>query len=250
MTGPTWERLLAAAHRQGAAHLVLLDPDRTGPERAHALARECDEAGVDAILLGSSTPAVRDAVPVLDAVRQGTALPVVLFPGGADQLLPGADAVLFLSLLSGRDARFLAGEQVRGAPRVMEWGLEPIPTGYLLVGDAESSSVARVTGTRPLSAEPAGPVIAHAQAAACLGMSLVYLEGGSGAASPVPPSLVRRVSRSISIPVAAGGGVRHPADAAALVAAGARFVVTGTAHERGLPVRPFSDAVHGAMVAA
>ena len=246
----TWPRLLAAAARQGAGHLVLVDPDRTDADRAGALARECDGAGVDAILIGSSTPPERDPAPVLEAVRRATALPLVLFPGSADQLRPGADAVLFLSLLSGRDARFLAGEQVRGAPRVMAWGLEPIPTGYLLVGDAETSSVARVTGTRPLPLEPAESVVAHAQAAACLGMSLVYLEGGSGAANPVPTSLVRLVSRAVPIPVAVGGGVRHPADAAALVAAGARFVVTGTVHERGLPVRPFCDAVHGAMVAA
>lgn len=250
MSGSIWERLLAAARRQGAAHLVLVDPDRTDPEHAHALARECEAAGVDAILLGSSTPPERDPASVLAAVRQATALPVVLFPGSADQLHPGVDAVLFLSLLSGRDARFLAGEQARGAPRVMAWGLEPIPTGYLLVGEAEDSSVARVTGTRPLPAEPADLVLAHAQAAACLGMSMVYLEGGSGAPSPVPAALVRAVSRGIPIPVAVGGGVRHPADAAGLVQAGARFVVTGSAHERGLPVRPFSDAIHGAMVAA
>ena len=250
MSGPIWTRLLQAAGRQGAAHLVLIDPDRTDPDRAQRLARECDAARVDALLFGSSTPPVREGGPVLDAVRSVTSLPVVLFPGSADQLLPGADAVLFLSLLSGRNPRFLADEQVRGAPRVMEWDLEPIPTGYLLVGDAATSSVARVTGTRPLPSDPADIAVAHAQAAACLGMSLVYLEGGSGAPSPVPTALVRRIARAIPIPVATGGGVRHPADAAALVVAGARFVVTGTAHERGLPVRPFCDAIHGAMVAA
>jgi len=240
--------LVESAVRQGAAHLVLIDPDRVSPERATDLARECADAFVDAILIGSSTPPERDPALILGAIRRGADLPIILFPGAADQLFPGVDAVLFLSLLSGRDARYLVDEQVRGAPKLLAWGIEAIPTGYLLIGDSEESTVARATGTSPLPAEPPARVVAHAQAAACLGMAMVYLEGGSGARSHVPASLVRAVSRAVPTPVAVGGGIRHPAEAAALVAAGARFIVTGTAHERGLPVRPFTDAVHGAVV--
>jgi phosphoglycerol geranylgeranyltransferase len=240
--------LVESAVRQGAAHLVLIDPDRVSPERATDLARECADAFVDAILIGSSTPPERDPALILGAIRRGADLPIILFPGAADQLFPGVDAVLFLSLLSGRDARYLVDEQVRGAPKLLAWGIEAIPTGYLLIGDSEESTVARATGTSPLPAEPPARVVAHAQAAACLGMAMVYLEGGSGARSHVPASLVRAVSRAVPTPVAVGGGIRHPAEAAALVAAGARFIVTGTAHERGLPVRPFTDAVHGAEV--
>jgi phosphoglycerol geranylgeranyltransferase len=228
---------------------VLVDPDRASPESAAALALECAEAAVDAFLLGSSTPLTRDATPVVRALRRGApSIPILLFPGGADQLHDGVDAVLFLSLLSGRDARFLIGEQLRAAPRVLASGIEPIATAYLLVGDAEGSSVARVTGTAPLPIEPAAGVIAHAQAAACLGMSLVYLEGGSGAKSPLPASFVRAVAAASPLPIAVGGGVRRPNEAAALAAAGARFIVTGTAHEQGLAVRPFTEAVHGAAV--
>ena len=247
--GEIGRSLLEAATRQGAAHLVLIDPDRVTPERATDLARECVDAFADAILIGSSTPPERDPAHILGAIRRGADLPIIHFPGAADQLFPGVDAVLFLSLLSGRDARYLVEEQVRGAPKLLAWGIEAIATGYLLIGDSEDSTVARATGTSPLPAEPSARVVAHAQAAACLGMAMVYLEGGSGARSPVPASLVRAVSRAVSTPVAVGGGIRHPADAAALVAAGARFIVTGTAHELGLPVRPFTDAVHGAVVA-
>jgi phosphoglycerol geranylgeranyltransferase len=247
--GEIGRSLFEAAGRQGAAHLVLIDPDRATPECATDLARECAEASVDAILIGSSTPLERDPALILSAIRRGADLPVILFPGAADQLFPGVDAVLFLSLLSGRDARYLVEEQVRGAPKLLKWGIEAIPTGYLLIGDSEESTVARATGTSPLPAEPPARVVAHAQAAACLGMAMVYLEGGSGARTPVPASLVGAVSRAVPTPVAVGGGIRHPAEAAALAAAGARFIVTGTAHERGLPVRPFTDAVHGAAVA-
>ncbi len=247
--GETARSLFESAARQGAAHLVLIDPDRVTAERATDLGRECVEASVDAILIGSSTTPQRDPTLILDGIRRGTDLPIILFPGAADHLIPGVDAVLFLSLLSGRDARYLVEEQVRGAPKLLAWGIEAIATGYLLIGDSEESTVARATGTSPLPAEPLAPVVAHAQAAACLGMAMVYLEGGSGAERPMPASLVRAVSRAVPTPVAVGGGIRHPADAAALVAAGARFIVTGTAHERGLPVRPFTDAIHGVVVA-
>jgi phosphoglycerol geranylgeranyltransferase len=246
--GGVGRSLFESAGRQGAAHLVLVDPDRSTPARAANLARECAEASADAILIGSSTPIRRDPTLILAALRGAADLPIILFPGAADQLFPGVDAVLFLSLLSGRDPRYLVEEQVRGAPKLLEWGIESIPTGYLLIGDSEESSVARTTGTSPLPTEPAARVVAHAQAAACLGMAMVYLEGGSGAPSPVPASLVRAVSRGAPLPVAVGGGIRHPSEAAALVGAGARIIVTGTAHERGLPVRPFTDAVHGAVV--
>jgi phosphoglycerol geranylgeranyltransferase len=245
-----WEGLLEAARRQGAAHLVLVDPDRTSPADALALARECSEAEVDALLFGSSTPLEKDPGEVLASLRRGAELPVILFPGAADQLREDVDAVLFLSLLSGRDPRFLIDEQVRAAPRVFSWGLEAIPTGYLLMGETADSTVARVTGTGPLPVDPSRVAVAHAQAAACLGMALVYLEGGSGSSVSLPPALVRAVSEATAVPVAVGGGIRTPEVAAALAAAGARFIVTGTAHERGALVRPFTEAVHGAAVPA
>ena len=247
MSGSVWAGLLEATRRRGTAHVVLVDPDRTTPGRAGALARACAAAEVDGFLFGSSTPFERDPSPVLQAIRaDAPGLPVLQFPGSAAQLRPDVDATLFLSLLSGRDPRFLIEEQAKGAPLLLEWGVEAIPVGYLLVGPAGGGSVERVTGTAPLPFEPADAIVRHAQAAACLGMAAVYLEAGSGATMPVPASLVRAVARAVPIPVIAGGGVRRPAEAAALAAAGARFLVTGSAHEAGEPVRPFTDAVHGA----
>ncbi|HEU4725537.1 MAG TPA: phosphoglycerol geranylgeranyltransferase, partial [Candidatus Eisenbacteria bacterium] len=241
---PIFDALLAAAKRQGCGHLVLVDPDRVLPERAEAIARECAAAGADAILFGSSTPFARDPAPVLRALRARYDGPIVLFPGSAAQVRLDIDAVLFLSLLSGRDARFLVEEQVAAAPRLLAAGIETIATAYLLVGEDEGGSVARVTGTKPLPVAPGSIVAAHAQAAACLGFSLVYLEAGSGASAPVPASIVRDVAASAPVPLVVGGGIRRPEQAAALAAAGARFIVTGTAHEDGAGVTPFTDAIH------
>jgi len=243
-TSRVFTALLAASERKGCAHLVLVDPDRTTPERATRLARECEGAATDGILFGSSTPLENDPVPVIRAIRAAFGGPVILFPGSAAQVRDDVDAVLFLALLSGRDARFLIDEQVAAAPRVLGTGVEPIATAYLLVGDQTGGSVSRMTGTSPLPVEPAATVVAHAQAAACLGFALAYLEAGSGAAAPLPRSLVRQVAACAPIPIAVGGGVRTPEQAAALAEAGARFIVTGTIHERGHAVRPFTEAVH------
>ena len=238
-------RLLEAAERHGCAHLVLVDPDRTTPARAAGMARECEAAGTDGILFGSSTPLERDPAPVMSALREHFRGPIVLFPGNAEQVRADVDAVLFLSLLSGRDPRYLIDEQVAAAPRLLAAGVEPIPTAYLLVGsDAGGGSVARVTGTKPLPIEPAFDVVAHAQAAACLGFTLAYLEAGSGAAAPLPVSLVRRVAAAAPLAIVVGGGIRTTTQASALAAAGARFLVTGTVHEEGGAIGPFTQAIH------
>jgi geranylgeranylglyceryl phosphate synthase family protein len=226
---------------------VLVDPDRVTPERAAALAAECEAAGTDALLFGSSTPLERDPTPVVRALRRAYQGPIHLFPGSAAQVREDVDAILFLSLLSGRDARYLIGEHVAAAPRILASGVETIATAYVLVGPDASGSVARVTGTEPLPFEGEGAVAAiaaHVQAAACLGFALAYLEAGSGAAAPVPVSLVRDVAAAAPIPLVVGGGVRTPEAAASLAAAGARYIVTGTIHEEGRDVAPFTEAIH------
>jgi phosphoglycerol geranylgeranyltransferase len=239
-----WSRLLDDARARGAAHLVLIDPDRTTPERAGMLAREAAACDVSALLLGSSTPFAADPAPIVRAMRGGFAGPLLLFPGDPDHVRGDLDAILFLSLLSARDPRYLIEAQVAAAPRVIAARLESIATGYLLIGDQAAGTVARATGTDPIPAHRAETIVAHAQAAACLGFALLYLEAGSAAPRPVDPGVVRAVAAGIPIPIAVGGGIRDPAQASALVAAGARFIVTGTAHETGMAVRPFTEAIH------
>lgn len=177
---------------------------------------------------------------------------MILFPGSAHQISRRADGILFLTLLSGRNPLFLAEEQVRSAPRVKEHGLEPIPTGYLLVG-CDGRTVHFVSGTHPIPADRPEIVMAHALAAEYMGMRAVYLEAGSGAASPVPPATIRAVRGYVSIPLFVGGGIRSAAEAAAAREAGADFVVVGHALEGEISaekVRAMADAIHGRSQAA
>jgi phosphoglycerol geranylgeranyltransferase len=222
----TWQKVQDAADRQGAGLWLLIDPDETFAADAAFLARQAGERGCDAILLGASTGSADHFAHVARAVHEASSKPVLLFPNGAAQVNPHADAILFMSLLSGRNPRFLIEEQVAGAPAVHAHGLETISTGYLLVDSGFETAVQRVSETQPLARDDIEGAWSHALAAKYLGMSLLYLEAGSGAAQSVSADMIRRCAEA-GLPVAVGGGIRSPEQASGMVAAGARFVVVG-----------------------
>lgn len=232
---------------KGAGYLALLDPDKlTGPALTQVAVR-CAENGVDALLIGSSLLFSADFDEVVQSVKQRVDIPVILFPGGSNQLSRHADAILFLSLISGRNPHHLIGDQVRAAPFVKQFGLEPIPTGYLLIESGQITSAEFMSDTRPIPREKPMIVMAHALAAEYLGMRLVFLEAGSGARLPVPDDVIRQVREYVSVPLIVGGGIREPQVASEKVAAGADFIVTGTILEEcGSPalIREFAAAIH------
>lgn len=212
-----------------------------------------EASGADALLVGSSFTLGDRLAAVVAAAKKGSSLPVILFPGSAHQVCPEADGILFLTLLSGRNPLYLAEEQVRSAPRVREFGLEAIPTAYLLIGCGGRRTVHFVSGTEPIPEDRPEIAMAHALAAEYMGMHLVYLEAGSGADHPVPPSLIRSVADYVSLPLMVGGGIRSPEEARMAREAGAQFVVIGHALERepsGDLARAFADAIHGERVVA
>lgn len=246
-SGRILEHVLEAIERRGAAYFVLLDPE--GPRIAESVevARACEEAGVDALLVGGSLQ-LRDACGRLaSALKKATSLPVIVFPGDAGFVTGEADAILFLSLVSGRNPRLLIGEHVRAAPLLKEYGVEAIPTAYMLVESGATTSVEFMSGTRPLPRTKPGIAMAHALAAQYLGMRIAFFDAGSGARQSVPLEIVRAVSSYVDLPVMVGGGIRAPGEARALVRAGARIVVTGDVIERtgdiGL-LSEFAGAVH------
>lgn len=238
---------------KGAGYLALLDPDKLPGSRLIDTAVCCAENGVDALLIGSSLMFTPDFDEAVRQVKQHVEIPVILFPGASHHLSRHADAILFLSLLSGRNAQYLIGEQVRAAPIIHAFGLEPMATGYLLIESGGNTSAEFVSDTRPVPRDKPSIAVAHALAAQYLGMQLVYLEAGSGARMPVPDETIRAVCAAVSIPVIVGGGIRDPQTGADKVAAGASFLVTGNILEAGLNprlIREFAEAVHSARPGA
>ena len=231
---------------RGAGYFALVDPDAFSDEQIDFLAESGQNAGVDAFLVGGSL-LMRDRLDqVVLRLKQRSELPVVLFPGGANQLSPHADAILFLSLISGRNSEYLIGEQVRAAPIIRQYGLNPIPTGYLLIEGGGCSSVQFMSGTFPIPRDKADIAVAHALAAQYLGMQALYLEGGSGAKRPVPDKMIRETRAHTQLPIIVGGGISKPETAAAKVRAGADFIVTGSAVEQKIDpalLKEFADAI-------
>ena len=154
-------------------------------------------------------------------------VPVVLFPGNVRQVTSEADALLFLSLLSGRNAEMLVGQQVRAAEAVRQAGIETIPMGYILVDGGRESAVARVSGTQPIAQEAVDEIVQTAMAAEMMGKQVVYLEAGSGALEPVRAEVIRAVRAAISCPLIVGGGIRSTEAMQRAYDAGADIVVVG-----------------------
>jgi len=199
---------------------VLLDPEKTPLEGLDARTR-----GADYVLVGGSTGGGSDRL--VQALRQQTRMPVVLFPGSQEQFSADADALLFLSVMSSGNPEMLLHRQIRAARMVRESGIESIPTGYILLDGGTESSVARATASRPIPQTDTDLIVDTAIAAELTGKQLIYLEAGSGAAMPIRTELIHAVRRHVSVPIIAGGGIRTPEQMHAAYDAGADMVVVG-----------------------
>jgi phosphoglycerol geranylgeranyltransferase len=217
--------------------LVLIDPERTESAEAARVAAGAQEAGVAGLLIGTSFDGTGRTDMVAAAIRGASSLPLILFPGSAAQLTAQVDAVLLLSLVSGRNPQYLIEEHVRAVPFFSRHAVEAISTAYILVDGGRITAVEAVSQTRPLPADKPELAVAHAVAARLIGMSAVYLDAGSGAVRPVPPALVGAVRRAVSLPLIVGGGLRTPEQVRDAGRAGAALVVVGTAVEDGGPGR-------------
>ena len=204
-----------------------------------------NQNGVDAIFVGGSIMMEGLYHKRVERIKSISEIPVILFPGGVNQINKHYDAMLFMSLLSGRNSHYLIGEQVIAAPIVKDYEIETIPTGYLLIDGGSPTSVEVVSGTKPLPSNRPDIIVSHALAAQFLGMELIYLEAGSGALNEVPEDVVKKVADEISIGLIVGGGIRTPEDANSIVNSGASFVVIGSAIEKSAELmREFSSSIH------
>jgi phosphoglycerol geranylgeranyltransferase len=245
----TFARLMEIKRERGAGYIVLVDPDKIDPNALPAFMREATAAGADAFFVGGSLMLANEFDAVLRIMKANTMNPVVIFPGSLFQISGAADAILYISLVSGRNPDNLIGSHVIAAPIIKRLNLEPIPTAYMLIEGGTVTSAEFMSNTKPIPRAKADIAAAHAMAAEMMGMKMAYLEAGSGATLSVPDEMIRVVSRFSALPLIVGGGIRTPEDAAAKVRAGASFIVTGTVvEEQGGTslISSFAAAVHSA----
>lgn len=218
--------------RRGLA--ILVDPARTTPEDAAELAADAAAAGAGALLVGGSYGIDGRVSAVARALKAGApSLPVVQFPGAASQLVPDIDAVLLLSLVSGRNPQYLIEEHVRAVGFFAAHpDIPALSTAYVLVDGGTITSVESVSQTRPLPADKPELVTAHVSAAMLIGMQAVYLDTGSGARRPVAPELVTAARKATNGLLFVGGGIRSADMVRAARGSGADYVVVGTHFER------------------
>ncbi|MBP8823860.1 MAG: geranylgeranylglyceryl/heptaprenylglyceryl phosphate synthase [Flavobacteriales bacterium] len=226
---------------------VLIDPD-FGQDEAllERTVQNACMAKADLVFVGGSLLTSTSFNHCVKRVQELSDRPVVLFPGSPAQLSGHADALLFLSLISGRNPELLIGHHVAAAPTIKTLGLEAIPTGYLLVDGGKPTTVSYVSQTVPIPHDKSGIAAATALAGELLGLRTIYMDTGSGALRTVSPEMVAAVRQHVELPIIVGGGIRDAATARALCQAGADVLVVGTAFEED-PERIFamSGAVHG-----
>ena len=242
-----YNQLLEVIQIKGAAYLVLLDPDNLPEEKVSRFARHCEKSGVDGFLIGGSLLMNDNLEGFLVKLKAVTTLPIIIFPGDVNQISSTADAILFLSVVSGRNPEHLIGKHILAAPIIRKCGIEPISTGYLFIESGKTTTAQYMSGSLPIPRNKPGIAAATSLAAEYLGMKLIYLEAGSGADNSIPNEMVKAVSALCSVPVVVGGGIKTPETAKEKVENGAKIIVTGNFFEDEANwnrIKDFADAVH------
>lgn len=210
---------------------VLIDPDKYSFQTLKEVARLAVAEGAGYLFFGGSLLTSETQSEYIAWIKENTSIPVVLFPGNSLQLNNRADAILLLSLISGRNPDMLIGRHVISAPFLKRSGMEILPTGYMLVESGRMTSVAYMSGTTPIPSNKNEIAVCTAMAGEMLGLKLIYMDAGSGAENPIPGSMISAVKQHISIPLIVGGGITSTDKAKEALDAGANLIVVGNAIE-------------------
>lgn len=225
---------LQAKSKQGKKSIaVLIDPDKiNSTSQLEPLLRLAAEDCVDYIFVGGSLVTTNNIAEVIRTIKENVSMPVVLFPGSALQIESTADAILFLSLISGRNPDLLIGQHVVAAPILKNNKLEVLPTGYMLINSGKTTSVAYISNTTPIPDDKYALAACTAMAGEMLGLKLIYLDAGSGAEREVNQKMINAVKKSVDVPLIVGGGISTPQKAFNALQAGADLIVIGNALEK------------------
>lgn len=211
---------------------VLIDPDKFDIPKAKKFLQTLPEQ-TDFLFVGGSSVEDGRTDSAIKALKAGTEMPVVLFPGDYSQISDRADGILFLSLISGRNPEYLINQQVKASGILRKSSLEIISTGYILIDGGKESTVEQVSGTKALSQDEVETIVHTALAGEYSGQKVIYLEAGSGAVFPVGKKIISEVKKAVSVPVVVGGGIRSLQQLEDAYSSGADIVVIGTAFEEG-----------------
>lgn len=231
-TTTTLLQQLNSFRQQGKKSLaVLIDPDKVDESSLSKLLALCNISPIDFFLVGGSLITTPSIQSVISQIKSQTSKPAILFPGNSLHIEPSADAILFLSLLSGRNPEFLIGQHVVAAPLLKQSQLEVLSTGYLLIESGRPTTVSYMSNTTPIPNNKPDIAACTALAGQYLGMKLIYLDAGSGAEIPVPAKVIQAVRGMIDIPLIVGGGLNTPEKVAQALEAGADIITIGNAFE-------------------
>lgn len=245
MTQTIYNSFLAAKQHGQKNFVVLIDPDKLKLSNIDRVLRLAADATVDYIFLGGSLVVTDMMSQCIKEIRENINVPIVLFPGDIAQINTEADAILFLSLISGRNPELLIGKQVTAAPILKRSSLEVISTGYMLIDGGTTTTAIYMSGSLPIPASKNDIAVCTAMAGEMLGMKLIYMDAGSGAINPIPSSMIQAVSQHIDIPLIVGGGIQTPEKALENIKAGADVIVVGNAIEKNPDlIIEISAAVH------
>jgi putative glycerol-1-phosphate prenyltransferase len=226
-----FKKLVKALYKgQRTLFAVLIDPDKFNP----LLIRMANDVGVDCFLVGGSYLEKGNIESTVKVIKGISKIPIVLFPGDENQLTPLADGLFLPNLISGRNADFLIGKQVLMAPKIKKMSLKYLSMAYLLLAGEQTSTTQKITKTRPLALNNQQLIINTALAGEQLGLGLIYLEAGSGAKKNVPPSLIKRLKETITLPIIVGGGIDSIEKVKEYISVKTNMIVVGNALERNL----------------
>lgn len=211
---------------------LLIDPDKCDTENMEKRLKIAGQAGFDYIFVGGSLITNNHFESCIRRIKNLSSIPLVIFPGNNLQLSSDADAILFLSLISGRNPEHLIGSQVIAAPVIRKMQLEAISTGYMLIESGKVTAAQYMSGTLPIPNDKPEIAKSTAMAGEMLGLKAIYMDAGSGALHPIPEKMISEVKKNISIPLIIGGGIRNSQQAAAAAKAGADILVIGNAAEQ------------------
>jgi len=241
---------LTERKRQGKkSFAVLIDPDKVDNNNIKHLVELAVAARVDYFLVGGSLVVSNYLDECVQLIKKSCAIPVILFPGSPSQVSKYADALLYLSLISGRNAELLIGQHVVSAPVVKQSGLEIMSTGYMVIDGGAPTTVSYISNATPIPADKNEIAVCTAMAGEMLGMKLIYMDAGSGAKKAITENMIEKVSKSIEAPLIIGGGITNPEKAYLNCKSGADVIVVGNAIEKDPSlIKEIAAAVHSLAV--